>query len=291
VTSLATDLTGRVAVVTGSSRGLGAATARTLAGLGADVVVTYRREEEQARSVADAVRAQGRAAWVRSLDVGDATSVDDLFDWLSGADGPGRLDVLVANAAATSLKPLLEQKPHNSRRTFDICVTGFLQMVQRSVPVMEAGGRGRIVVVSGIDTVSWAPAHGLLGAAKAAMETLVRYLAIELADTAVTIVGINPDAFFGESMRLMFGDYYEPLMDRFGRTHPLRRSATPDDIAEAVALLCTDAALWLTGNTVMADGASTFAARGVLLAREGEAVSRRMEGRAGPSVPDLGGSA
>ena len=111
--SLAVDLTDRVALVTGSSRGLGAATARRLATLGADVIVTYRREQDQAEEVATAARDAGRAAWVRELDVGEAKSVDALFDWVATADWPGTLDILVANAASTSLKPLIEQKRHS----------------------------------------------------------------------------------------------------------------------------------------------------------------------------------
>jgi enoyl-[acyl-carrier protein] reductase III len=286
--ALRTDLNGRVAVVTGGSRGLGAATAARLGALGADVVVTYRVQADAAAAVAAGIREHGRRAWARPLDVAEPEAVEELFDWIgAGDDGPGTIDVLVANAAATSLKPLLDQRAHNIRKTFDICVTGFLQMVQRSVPLMEPRGGGRIVAVSGIDTVSWAPAHGLLGAAKAAMETLVRYLTIELGERGITVVGVNPDAFFGDSMRLMFGDFYEGLLERTARTHPLRRVASPDDIAEVVAFLCTDAATWLAGNTVMADGAATFAARGVIVASEGERLRRHIEGTAGPSVPDL----
>lgn len=294
------DLTDRVALVTGSSRGLGAATARRLAAMGAEVVVTYRKQEDQAHEVAAAVADLGGAAHVHHLDAGDLASVDALFDWLAGPDGPGGLDILVANAAATSLKPLLDQAPHNVERTFAISVFGFVHAVQRAAPLMEARGGGRIVAVSGIDTVSWAPAHGLLAAAKAAMEMLVHYLTIELGAKGITAVGVNPDAFFGESLQLMLGDYYEVMMGITARSHPLRETATPDAIAEVVALLCTDAARWLSGHTVMADGAVSFAARGTLIGQTAKMpmdVQRRQAGldpgsddpppAAAPSVPDL----
>ena len=130
------DLTGRIALVTGSSRGLGAATAQRLAAMGAEVIVTYRKQAEAAADVAAAIAEAGGRAHVQPLDAGDIGSIDALFDWIE-ADGPGGLDILVANAAATSLKPLLEQAPHNVERTFAITVTGFLHAVQRAVPLME----------------------------------------------------------------------------------------------------------------------------------------------------------
>lgn len=287
-----TDLTGRVALVTGSSRGLGAATARRLAAMGADVVVTYRKEEAQAESVSAAVKAMGRWSAHRQVDMSEPESVEALFDWIGSADGPGGLDILVANAAATSLKPLLDQKVHNIRRTMDLCVTGFLVAVQRAVPLMEARGGGRIVAISGIDTVSWAPAHGLLAAAKAALESLVPYLTVELGGRGITAIGVNPGPFYGESLALMLGDLYEPMARALERTHPLRRACTPDDVAEVVALCCTDAATWLAGSTVMADGADTFSQRGVamdLLARRLAAGTAGDDGGpppgAGPSIP------
>jgi enoyl-[acyl-carrier protein] reductase III len=295
------DLDGRIALVTGSSRGLGAATARRLAAMGAGVIVTWRKQQEAADEVVAAIAEAGGTAWCHPLDLGEIESIDALFDWIEGEEGPGGLDILVANAAATSLKPLLEQQPHNVERTFAISVTGFLRAVQRSVPLMEARGGGRIVAVSGIDTVSWAPAHGLLAAAKAAMEAMVPYLTIELGDRNITTIGVNPDAFFGEGLKLMLGDYYEVLTGLLRRIHPLRAPATPDDIAEVVALLCTDAGRWLAGNTVMADGAASFSGRGQVIGLTAQLpleLQRQLAGldpaavegerpAGGPSVPDL----
>jgi enoyl-[acyl-carrier protein] reductase III len=294
------DLSGRTALVTGSSRGLGAATARCLAAMGAEVVVTWRKQEAEAEAVAASIVDAGGTAFVHALAAGEAESVDALFDWIASDDGPGGLDILVANAAATSLKPLMEQAPHNIERTFAISVTGFLHAVQRAVPLMEARGGGRIVAVSGIDTVSWAPAHGLLAAAKAAMEALVRYLNIELGERNITTVGVNPDAFFGDSLKLMLGDYYDVMTGLLRRIHPLRQADSPEDIAEVVALLCTDAARWMSGNTVMADGAASFSGRGTVIGLAAQLPYEQQRQLAGldpatdagpassaPSVPDL----
>lgn len=295
-----TDLSGRTALVTGSSRGLGAATAKVLAAMGAEVVVTYRKQQAEAEAVAASITGAGGTAHVHELSAGEIDSVDALFDWIASDDGPGGLDILVANAAATSLKPLLEQAPHNVERTFAISVTGFLHAVQRAVPLMEARGGGRIVAVSGIDTVSWAPAHGLLAAAKAAMESMVTYLNIELGERGITAVGVNPDAFFGDSLKLMLGDYYDVMTGLLRRIHPLRQAATPEDIAEVVALLCTDAARWVSGHTVMADGAASFSGRGTVIGLAAQLPydqQRQLAGldpvdttgpaRSAPSIPDL----
>lgn len=281
-----TDLAGRVAVVTGGSRGLGAATAEQLARRGAGVVVTYRREAARADEVAERVRRAGVDAWTHPLELADVASIDALFDWAGGPDGPGRLDVLVANAAATRLADLVDLEPRHVERTMAISVTGFLACVRRAVPLMEAAGGGRVVAVSGIDTTSWAPGHGLLAAAKAAMETLVTYLNIELGPRGITVVGVSPDAFFGDSLKLMLGDHYERLLAENARTHPLRESATPEAMAQVVALLCTDAARWLSGHTVMADGAASFAQRGIAVGLAARLLAGG-DGPSAPSVPDL----
>ncbi|MBX7160556.1 MAG: SDR family oxidoreductase [Acidimicrobiia bacterium] len=252
-----TDLDGKVALVTGSSRGLGAAIARRLGAAGADVIVTYRRREDEAEAVAEALRAGGTRCDVMHLDMGEIASIDAVFDEV--AANAGHLDVFVANAAATSFRTLMDAEPRHVERTFAISVTGFLHAVQRAVPLMERRGGGRVVAVSGADTQMWIPAHGILGAAKAAMETLVRYLQCELGERNVTVVGVNPGWIDGDSLQMMLGPLYERAAGLERLTHPLRRTCSPDDMAEAVALLCTDAATWFGGNTVVADGAGGFA--------------------------------
>ncbi|NLV56662.1 MAG: SDR family oxidoreductase [Acidimicrobiales bacterium] len=254
------SLQGRTALVTGSSRGLGAATARRLARAGCDVVITYRRKDREAAAVAEAVEATGRRAWVHRCDMSRIDHIDALMDAVEDpATGPGRLDVVVANAAATSFRPLMDAQPRHVERTFAISVTGFLRLVQRAVPLMEAGGGGRIVAVSGADTVTWIPAHGILAAAKAALESMVAYLACELGERGITVVGVNPGWIDGDSLQLMLGPFYEAAADVERRTHPMRSTMSPDDVAETVALLCTDAARLTSGSIVRADGAGVFA--------------------------------
>lgn len=250
------DLEGRTALVTGSSRGLGAATARRLAERGADVVVTHRANPDLADAVAAEVRERGRQAWVHQVDLGDADSVDALFDAV--ADEVDALDALVVNAASTSFRPLVEAERRHLERTFAISVHGTLQCVQRAVALMPEGG-GHVVAVSGADTRTWIPGHGLLAAAKAALESMVTYLACELGPRGVSVVGVSPGWLDGESIRTMLGPFYDAGIALERDTHPLRRSISPDEAAEVVALLCTDAARLLSGTTVEADAAGVFA--------------------------------
>lgn len=250
------DLRGRTALVTGASRGLGAATARRLARCGADVVVTHRDNEQLAEQVADEVRSAGSQAWVHRVDLAEEDQVEELFDRV-GVE-IGLLDVLVVNAAATSFRPLMSATRRHLDRTFAISVHGTLQCVQRAVPLMPEGG-GRIVAVSGADTRTWIPGHGLLAAAKAAVESMVAYLACELGERGTTVVGVSPGWMDGDSIRSMLGPFYDAGMALERETHPLRSAATPDDVAEVIAWLCSDAARLVTGTTVEADGAGVFA--------------------------------
>jgi NAD(P)-dependent dehydrogenase (short-subunit alcohol dehydrogenase family) len=120
--AIRTDLGGKVALVTGGSRGLGAAVATTLAEAGADVVLTYRKQEEEAVVVAEQVRDAGRRAWARPLELAEAESIDGFFDWVT--EEVGTLDVVVANAASTKFVGLLEAERRHVERTFAISVTG-----------------------------------------------------------------------------------------------------------------------------------------------------------------------
>lgn len=160
------DLGGKIALVTGSSRGLGAGIARRLAGAGADVIITYRRAEAEARAVADQVRDLGRRTWVFRVELGDERSIEQLF--AAVRDQVGGLDTCVLNAAATSFRPLMTAQRRHLEKTYAISVFGFLQAVQLAFPLIEARGGGTILGVSGADTRTWIPSHGILAGAKAA---------------------------------------------------------------------------------------------------------------------------
>lgn len=252
-------LEGKTALITGSSRGLGAATAKHLARWGARVVVTYRSREEEARSVVEDCSAETPGAIALQLDLIEEVSVRRAFSRLE--DDIERLDFLIANAAATALKPLLALRMHQIDKTFAISVRHFLLMAQLAFPMLEKSS-GRIIAVSGADTVGYIPTHGLLGAAKSSMETLVRYLGCELGPTGVTAMGVLPGYIDTDSIQMMTGPMYEPLREAEASTHPLREAASPEQAAEAIALLCLPEARWLNGQIVHNDGGGLFAMTG-----------------------------
>ena len=251
-------LDGRVAVVTGASRGMGRAIALRLARDGADCVVMYRRNAARAGEVVTEVERLGRRALALPIELGEPAQVAPAFARIGEAFG--RVDIVVANAAATAFKPMLEQKAHNIERTFAISVQSFVAAVQAAVPLM--GGRpGRIVAVSGIDSFQAMTGHGVLGAAKAALESLVRALAMELGPLGITVNGVNPGLVETDSAQMYvergISQEYREAVARVVAQTPVRRAGTGEDVAGLVAYLASDAAGFLTGQTIVIDGGLT----------------------------------
>lgn len=251
-------LAGRLAVVTGGSRGIGRGIALRLAAEGADCALTYRQNAEQAQAVVKELEALGRRALAVPLELTDPAAVPVAFDRI--AERFATIDILVASAAATAFRPLLDQKPHNVRRTLAISLESFLAAVQASARRMP--GPGRIVIVSGIDSFQAMEGHGLLGAAKAGMESLVRALALELGPRGITVNGVNPGFVETDSSRYYIEqglgrDLREALAELVAAT-PVRRLGTVEDVAGFVAYLASDAASFLTGQTVVLDGGLTI---------------------------------
>ncbi|MBM3225126.1 MAG: glucose 1-dehydrogenase [Candidatus Tectomicrobia bacterium] len=242
---------GKIALVTGSSRGIGRAIALRLARDGADVVIHYRRQIVAAEETAAAVQALGRRVLVVQADLGAPMAVQHMLGQVR--ETFGRLDIFVANAAATAFKPLLEQQQHHLDKTFAITVDAFVTAVREVVPLMQ-GRRGTIVTVSGIDARRYIPLHGALAAAKGALEVLTTYLACELAPLGIRVNGVNPGFVDTDSARVFGDQVYRLLAQNIVTYTPMRRVGTPTDIANVVAFLCSDDAAWICGQTLTVDG-------------------------------------
>ena len=252
-------LDGRVAIVTGGTRGIGRAVALRLARDGAHCVLTYRRSADLAAEVVAQIQLEGVKGLALPLELSRPSDVPAVVERVGEAFG--RVDILVANAAATSFRPLMEQKEHNVRRTFAISVDSFLAAVQAARPLMR-GRAGRIVAVSGIDSFQAMPGHGLLGGAKAAVESLVRSLALELGPEGITVNGVNPGMVTTDSSRQYIerglGRDYEATMAALAARTPVRRTGTAEDVADCVAWIVSDGAGFLTGQTILLDGGLTI---------------------------------
>jgi len=239
-----------LALVTGGSRGIGRAIVERLARDGADVAFIYRRDDAAAAEVEAGVRALGRRCVALRADLGVPAELAAALDRL----GDAPVDILIANAAATAFKPLLEVKPHHLEKTYAITIGAFLQMVQRLAPRMSTGGR--IVTISGMDTHRYVAGHGVLASAKAALEALTRYLAVELGPRGITVNCVNPGYVQTDSVDMYLGDEAgrREFLDEIAGATPLRALGTPDEVAALVAFLCSGDAAWMQGQVVYLDG-------------------------------------
>jgi 3-oxoacyl-[acyl-carrier protein] reductase len=243
-------LTGKVAVVTGASKGIGASIAKHLAGEGAVVVVNYASSKQGAdRVVADITGKDGRAVAVQA-DMSKHGDIKRLFAEAKKAFG--RLDILVNNAGIYEFAPLDEVTPEHFHRQFDLNVLGLILASQEAVKHFGSAG-GSIINLSSVVATA-APATGAVySATKAAVDAVTRSLAKELAPRNIRVNSINPGMVETEGVHaqgLSSGDFRKQLE----ALTPLGRIGQPQDIAPAAVFLASDDSRWITGETLYIAG-------------------------------------
>ncbi len=256
MTSNELPLTGRVALVTGSGRGIGRAIALRFARAGADVIINYHRNQAPAEEVASIAREMGRRALVMKANLSKVEDIDLLFDSLSNEiDG---LDFFISNAASGFNRPALEQKVTGWDWTMNVNARAFLFASQRAVPLMEKRGGGYIVSISSPGSMRVMPDYIAVGASKAALEALTRYLAVELAPRNIVVNAVAPGLVLTDALK-HFSVLGDPLViDRAIANTPAGRVTTPEDVAELVAFLCSPAAFMIRGQVIVIDGGFTL---------------------------------
>jgi len=245
-------LKGKVALITGGSRGIGRAITLKLASEGADVIINYFRKRDTAEFTAQEAREKGVNVHIIKADVGDEAKIDRMFAEVE--EHFGRLDILINNAASGVARSALDLDTRGWDWTMDINARAFLLCAQRATKLMKDGGK--MVSISSLGSRLVMPIYTAVGVSKAALEALTRYLAIELAPKGICVNGVAAAAVETEALKLYTGDQAPPQM---WNTTPAGRMVQPEDIASVVAFLCSDEASMIRGQIITIDGGVSLA--------------------------------
>ncbi|HZH10718.1 MAG TPA: SDR family oxidoreductase [Microvirga sp.] len=242
-----TGQTQRVAIVTGASRGIGAAIARRLARDGIAIIVNYATNPEAADEVVSAISAEGGAALAVHADIGSPKGMTNLFDAAEGAFGG--VDILVNNAAVMTLSPLIEVNDESFQVQVDTNLGGVFRGLREAGRRLRDGGR--IVSFSSSVVGLYQPTYGVYAATKAAAEALTHVFAKELGPRRITVNAVAPGPV--ETDLFLTGKSAEQVKAIVGM-NPMRRLGQPEDIASVVAFLVSPEGGWINGQTIRANG-------------------------------------
>lgn len=241
-------LQGKVALITGGSRGIGRAIALRLAENGVDIVVNYIRHRKDAEATVTAIEEKGVRCLAVKANVAKDADVDRMFEEIG--DSYPHLDILVSNAASGVLKPVMELTTRHWDWAMDINARALLSLSQHAVKMM--GGGGRIMAVSSLGAVRAVPNYTVVGSSKAALESLVRHLAVELGPRNITVNTISAGVVDTDALK-KFPNRDEIIGESLRRT-PLGRLTTPEDVADLALFLCSDLSSMISGQTLVVDG-------------------------------------
>ena len=241
-------LDGRVALVTGGSRGIGFATAQEFVGEGAHVFLTGRREKE----LAAALKEIGRNVTGIRADVSNSQDLDRLFSQIKNEKG--KLDIVFANAGAAKYAPLGQISEELYQSIFDVNVKGVLFTVQKALPLMPEGGS--IILNASIVASKGLPANSVYSATKAAVRSFARTWTTDLKDRHIRVNVVSPGATDTEGLRELLGssEVGEQRLKTINASVPLGRLAKPKEIARAVVFLASDDSSYITGTELFVDG-------------------------------------
>ncbi len=243
------DLTGKVAVVTGASKGIGAGIAKTLAAAGAAVVVNYSSDKQGADAAVAAIEQAGGKAVAVQANVSQAADVDRLF--AETVQAYGQVDILVNNAGVFSFAPLEAIAEDEFHRQFNTNVLGTILTTQAAARHFGPNG-GSIVNLTSVASVAAMPTSGVYSASKSAVDTLTRIFAMELAPKKIRVNAVAPGMTQTEGFEAM--NMPDEMADAMAASIPMGRVGQPKDIAQSVLFLASDDAAWVTGERLTASG-------------------------------------
>lgn len=243
-------MSNKVALVTGSSRGIGKLTALRLAEKGYDIVVNYARSKRQAEETAAEIEKLGRKALIVRAHVGDVDKIKEMFQMIE--ETFGRLDVFVNNAASGVLRPVMELEEKHWDWTMNINSKALLFCAQEAAKLMEKNGGGKIVSISSIGSIRYLENYTLVGTSKAALEALTRYLAVELAAKNIVVNAVSGGAVDTEALKHF--PNREELLDDAKKMTPAGKMVEMEDMVNAIMFLISDQAFMIRGQTIIVDG-------------------------------------
>jgi 3-oxoacyl-[acyl-carrier protein] reductase len=247
-------LTGKVAVVTGASKGIGAAIAKQLAADGADVVVNYATSREGADKVVEEITGAGGKAIAVGASVAKEGDIQTLFEETRRTFG--KVDILVNNAGVYGFAPLEQVTFDEYKRQYETNVFGLLLATKAALPHFPAEG-GSVINISSVVSTLAPAAASVYASTKGAVETITKTLAKELAPRRIRVNAINPGLVITEgtqSAGIMDSDFEKSAV----AATPLGRAGKPDDIAPPVSFLASDDARWITGETIFVSGGAAI---------------------------------
>jgi enoyl-[acyl-carrier protein] reductase III len=253
------NLSGKVALVTGGSRGIGRACSLRLAEAGADVIVNYVTSQAAANDVAKEIQALGRRAATVKADVSEQDDVAAMMEFID--EQFGKLDILVSNAASGGFRPLLTSTARNFEATMKTNVLALVYLVQSGLRLLErATDRAKVIALSSHGSHLALPMYGMIGSSKAALESCVRHLALELGDRGINVNVVKSGMVDTDSTRKI--PRSEELFEAARKLRNMTgdRYLMPSDVADAVLFLASPLSDMVQGETLTVDcGAAVHA--------------------------------
>lgn len=243
---------GKVVLITGSSRGIGRALALKFARHGADIVVNFVRNHSQAESTKEEIISLGGKAIVVRADVSKVEAIASLFQTIQ--DEFGKLDIFIHNAAVGANKPGMQQQPGSWDYTINTNTRAFLFGAQSAAGLMEKSGGGVMLAITSPGSQRVLPDYISVGASKAALEALVRYLAVELAGRNIAVNAISPGMVLTDALQYFQIMSQPGIIEKAIAATPAGRLVTAEDIAELAFFLCSPHASMIRGQVIVIDG-------------------------------------
>jgi len=242
------ELKGKVAFVSGGTKGIGLAVAQNLARRGANVVLNYFRSRQSANEAVEKIKSYGVESYAHRANMGNHEQLPAIFEGIK--ERFGKLDILISNAALGLFTSIIDIDDKAWDLSMHTNARAFLNSVQLASPIMP--DHARVVALSSLGSIRYIPGYAAIGVSKAAIENMVKYMAIELAPRKITVNCVS-GGFIDTNALKAFPNYKE-MLDEVSERTPFKRVGKPQEVADVITFLAGPQATWITGQTVIVDG-------------------------------------